>query len=389
MLHKFTLLAATRANLERELSAKVQAMQQEEMAAYLKEQQEVVQQRLAWASALYQKRLQYEVDVATQARERLEQVYGFEEQRAGFARNAQMRAVDATDAQTLERKLAVEQRKMGIEVDYLERVHEIKLRLFDLETSGMAIEEEARLRALGYQAERINQRIGEITQQREDIRQQMSEQTDAAIGAARENATIRQTQMVRDQNRQIFDSLKRQAEGVFDALLTKSQSIWSAIGNSLKTALLTAIKDVVSSRVATMLMQLFRGQRVSFAGAGGGGGVMGGLGGLLGIGAVPAFGGGSGATLPGMMPGLSGSTGIGGGGGMLGSLSSMFAGGGAASGGAAGVGAGGGLFSKAGLLGTLSGYKGMLTKLGNIGYGPKGGDFGGDVAGSYKGVGGW
>ena len=44
--------------------------------------------------------------------------------------------------------------------------------------------------------------------------------------------------MIRDQNCQIFESFKRQAEGVFDALLTKSQSIWSAIGNSLKTALL-------------------------------------------------------------------------------------------------------------------------------------------------------
>ena len=122
--------------------------------------------------------------------------------------------------------------------------------------------------------------------------EQSSEQTDAAIAAARENAALRQTQLVRDQNRQIFDSLKRQAEGVFDALLTKSQSIWSAIGNSLKTALLTAIKDVVTSRVATMLMQLFTGARASFA-AGTGGGMLGRLGGVLGAGAVPVFGSGA------------------------------------------------------------------------------------------------
>src|SRR6185436_5301671 len=109
---------------------------------------------------------------------------------------------------------------------------------------------------------------------------------------ARENATVRQTQMIRDQNRQIFDSLKHQAEGVFDALLTKSQSIFSAIGNALKTSVLTAIKDVVSSRVAAMLMQLFTGTRVSFARGGTGGGVLGPLGGILGVGAIPAFGGG-------------------------------------------------------------------------------------------------
>jgi hypothetical protein len=97
---------------------------------------------------------------------------------------------------------------------------------------------------------------------------QQQEATDAAIQGARENAAIRQAQLVRGHNQRIFDSFKRPAEGVFDALLTKPQSIWPAIGNSLKTALLTAIKDVVTSRAAVMLMQLFTGTRVSLAGGG-------------------------------------------------------------------------------------------------------------------------
>ena len=96
---------------------------------------------------------------------------------------------------------------------------------------------------------------------------------------------------MREHNRQIFDSLKQQAGGVFDALLQKSQSVWSAIGNAFKTAILTAIKEVITSRIAAMLMQMFTGQKVTFAGGGAGpggsGGILGGLGGLLGIGAVP------------------------------------------------------------------------------------------------------
>ena len=71
---------------------------------------------------------------------------------------------------------------------------------------------------------------------------------------------------IHEHNRQIFDSLKQQAARVFDVLLTKSQSVWKAIGNSLKTALLTAIKEVVTSRVAATLMYMFTGQKVSFAG---------------------------------------------------------------------------------------------------------------------------
>ncbi|MBI3209605.1 MAG: hypothetical protein HYZ37_11995 [Candidatus Solibacter usitatus] len=97
--------------------------------------------------------------------------------------------------------------------------------------------------------------------------------------------------------RDIFSSLKQQAGGVFDALLTKSQSVWSAIGNSLKTAILTAIKDVVTSRVAAMLTQLFiPDANVQFRQGGlGQGGPLGRLGAVLGIGAVPVFGGATGA----------------------------------------------------------------------------------------------
>ena len=85
--------------------------------------------------------------------------------------------------------------------------------------------------------------------------------------------------------------------------------MWSAIGNAFKTAMLTAIKEVVTSRVAALLMQMFTGQKVTFAGGGAGpggsGGILGGLGGLLGIGAVPVFGGTSpgGGIIPGVTPG--------------------------------------------------------------------------------------
>ena len=270
-MHQFTLLAEARHNLERELQVKLRALQKETIEETLKRYQEEYEQRLTWESELYQRRLQNEEETARRALEHTEQVYGFEVERAGWVRDAQLRQAEAADALTLEQKLALEQRKAAIEIEYLERVHEIKQRLFDLETSRMVLEEEANLRRLGYRADEIQARIAELTQQREDIRRQQQEATDAAIKAARESAAIRQAELVRDHNRLIFESLKRQAEGVFDALLTRSQSVFAAIGNALKMAVLTAIKEIVTSRVAALLMQLFTGARVTFAGAGSGG----------------------------------------------------------------------------------------------------------------------
>lgn len=274
---------------------KFQKENREQLAEYLKGEEEAARQRMQFEAEVYHRKLQYNEDIARRNLDHLERMMGVEEQRAGIDRDARLRAVEATDAQTLEQKVAAEQRKAAIEVDYLERVHEIKMRMFDLETSRMVLEEEANLRRLGYRADEIKARIAELTQQREEIRQVNKEATDSAIDTARQNAANRTATMVRDHNRQIFDSFKRQAEGVFDALLTKSQSIWSAIGNSLKTALLTAIKDVVTSRVAAMLMQLFTGTRVSLAGgSSSGSGPLGRLGGLLGVGAAPVLGSGGG-----------------------------------------------------------------------------------------------
>ena len=274
----------------------------EHIAEYLKTEAEAAERRMEFEAQVSQRRLQNEEQWATKAMEHAQQVYAFEEQRAGYERDARTRLLDSYDAQTLQQKVWVEQQKLQIEVDYLERVHEIKMRLFDMETSRMVLEEEANLRRLGYRADEISARIGELTVQRDQIRQQQQETTDAAVQAARENASHRQAQLISAHNRQVFESFKRQADGVFDALLTKSQSVWWAIGNSLKTALLTAIKDVVTSRVAAMLMQLFMGTKVAFQN---GSGVLGGLG----VGAVPVFGAGSILGGPGGTSGFAGPVG--------------------------------------------------------------------------------
>jgi hypothetical protein len=277
----------------------VQETNRKNLAEYLAAEEKAAWRRLEIESHLFSQRLAYSEEISKRNLDHLEQMLGIEETRAGIVHEAQLRALDATNARTLEQKVAVEQRKAAIEIEHLTRVHEIRMRLFDLETSRMVIEEEAQLKRLGYRADEIQARIAGLTAQRDEIRRFQQEATDAAIQGARETAAIRQAQLVRDHNQRIFESFKRQAEGVFDALLTKSQSIWSAIGNSLKTALLTAIKDVVTSRVAAMLMQLFTGTRVSLAGGGAsGGGTLGRLGGLLGIGAAPVFGGGSGGGSP-------------------------------------------------------------------------------------------
>jgi hypothetical protein len=329
-----------------------------EIAEYLKGEEEVAQRQMEWEARRYQQRLQHDGEIAERKLAHLRDVYAFQEQRAGFERDAKLRALEGLDAQTVQQKVAVEQHKAAIEIDYLEKVHEVKQRLYDLDTETILAQEELLLRMRGYEADKVREIIAELTQHRQNIRDLNNEANDAAIDAARENASARSAQIVRDHNREIFDSLKQQAGGVFDALLQKSQSVWSAIGNSLKAALLTAIKDVVTSRVAAMLMSLFGGGRVSFASSGSGGGILGGIGAMLGIGAAPVFAGTGGGTFgSGPVNGnpmILSATGGGGGGGLLSSGASV----------------GGGLLAKGGAAGLLTGLKGFLGFDGGVQFAP-------------------
>ena len=352
------------------------------LADYLKDEDEKHQKEMEYEAKRYQERLKNDVDIAEKNLDHLRTVYAFEEQRAGFERDARLRQVESLDPQTLQQKIAVEQQKAAIEIDYLEKVHEVKQALYDMDTRRMLLEEELTLTRLKYKADEIKARIEELKGQRQEIRDQGDEANDAAIRAARENAANRTTQLVREHNRQIFDSLKQQAGGVFDALLTKSQSVWKAIGNSLKTALLTAIKEVVTSRVAATLMYMFTGQKVSFAGGGAGpggsGGMLGGLGGLLGIGAVPVL---AGLARSRCSAGLAAGRSLAArrvAGALL--RSCRKAGGRRRPDGRRRCccgGGGGGVTSKAGvgilanLKQSISGWKDMLTNLGNIGYKPE------------------
>jgi hypothetical protein len=216
--------------------------------------------------------------------------------------------LEAVDAVTLRDKIGLEAAKTQIEVEAIRQRTEIELREIDRRTEHDIREAERAAYAKGiFDEQRISQITGRI--------RELGAQEKAALGQAATNevevaqlkGAAATRRLVVDHYRSIFDSLKQQAGGVFDALVTKSQSVWSAIGNSLKTAILSALKEVVTSRIAAALLQLFTGTRITFAQGGmGGGGMLGKLGGILGIGAVPVFGAGA-PVGAGAVPGLGGS----------------------------------------------------------------------------------
>lgn len=295
-------------------------------------------------------------------------------------KNLQLAQLESVNARTLQDKVALENAKTAIEVQAMKDRTKIELEEIDARTERQVDEARKAAMAQGiFDDARLDQIGNKIRELGQHEKASLQKATTAEIDVAQIKGATSTRKLVTDQYQSIFQSLKQQAGGVFDALVTKSQSVWSAIGNSLKTALLTAIKDVVTSRVAAMLMKLFvpganvQMQQGGIGGGKAGGGLFGGLGGILGIGAVPVFAGGAPGGTPPFLP----SGGAGSGSGLGSVLPPIFGAGGnvlfpgATVGGtppfvpsASGVGAGmgaapaaGGIFSKAGLAGMLPGLK--------------------------------
>ena len=207
--------------------------------------------------------------------------------------------LDTINAVTIQDKIAVEKMKTAIEVTAIKERTAIELQQIDLRTEHQIAEARKSAMAQGIfddeSIKTITDRIQVIT---DEEKAALSKNSNSQIQVEAVKGAVAVKNTTQQYYQSIFQSLKQQAGGVFDALVTKSESVWKAIGNSLKTAILTAIKDVVTSRIATALMNMFvPGAGASMKQRGGmGKQAGGGLLGLLGLGAVPSFGAGGGAT---------------------------------------------------------------------------------------------
>jgi hypothetical protein len=250
-----------------------------------------------------------------------DQALVFARQQIDQRREYELAQLGSINAVTIQSKLYVEQQKTAIEAQAARDRTDIEIQQIDRRADH---DRAATIKALHekgvYNDALIKQATDEVDKNADAERDAARNARDAELRTLQARSAAEQARTIQDHYRQIFDSLKQQAGGVFDAMLSKSKSVWQAMGDTLKTALLTAIKEVVTSRIAAMLLQLFTGARTTFAG-----------GGIGNAGGTPVFGGGGGGAALGAAGVVLSGAGAGGGGGRggLGALFGLGGGGGA------------------------------------------------------------
>lgn len=264
-----------------------------------------------------------------------------------YRHDRELQALEGAEARTLQQQLAVNQKRLGIEIDYVNAVLAEDQRLLQFE----------RERAI--EAARVNaiktapfEKLGTVLQSpemqmAEDAINQLYDQRSKGLDTRadqrrdieRLKAVTDQARIVRGEMQKTFDYFQRLGEGVFDAMLSKSKSVWQSMADFFKLTVLTMLKSIFTSIIANTMMRLFFGGGGSAAGARSQVRTGGGLASIFGS----VFGGGGGGNSPlggmgpgGIMYGGSGDRNAGGGGFGLGGWLQRLVGGPGGTGGFAG-----------------------------------------------------
>lgn len=223
-----------------------------------------------------------------------------QETSAEISRDKQLSELLSFHAATVEQKIAVEERKAEIERDYLVKTYAFKAQLLQIDSDAEISK-----------AEQNADLIAAINEKYALAGRELTLKTDAALAGAGADAAAKSARLVEDQAQRNFDSVKRAADGLFDALTTRTKSWGDFLKNAVLLPALTLLKQVFSTFIAGTLT----GQR------GGGSGIGGLLGMLLGGGGI-ARAGAPGGT-PGFAGPVAGLAGLGGGGGGFGGLAGL------------------------------------------------------------------
>jgi hypothetical protein len=173
-----------------------------------------------------------------------------------------LQSLGLVDAQTIREKQALEDQKFAIESFYAEKSLALQIQKLNSERNLELGKIDRDARAAGLSPDDTT-----VIEAKRDANQLYDSEVDAA-------------QI--ESNRKVYDSLKHDAEGLFDQLVFHTKS-WGAFSKDiLKATLLTPAKEIFSSQVSAFFTKGLTGQNVSFGEVGNGQGWFGKLGSVFG-----------------------------------------------------------------------------------------------------------
>ncbi len=217
--------------------------------------------RMEKEAQLMLERKSLESEVIRSAQQLTDQQFAFSDQAPGVARDRSMRALQLSEAQTLNlnprassrSRIDLERRRLGIELGYLRDTESNQAgalrRRLDSDLSGLEVEYYAN----PDKHKEIYGRMQSLNRKYEEDKRELAIKTQEDITAATENSAIRSAEIAKNAYEQSFSSIKESAGHLFDTALLNSKNFAGALKQVVLSAFLTPVREGFSNWIAGAL----------------------------------------------------------------------------------------------------------------------------------------
>jgi hypothetical protein len=212
--------------------------------------------------------------------------FDLEQQKLDEAHNARVKELESFNALSVKQKLLVEQQKLAIEQDYINKSRELQLGKLDVltsQTQGQIVGQAEAIAGRATTQEQKDQvnadlsnRLSTLQDSRDSQAGIINSRLENQQAAAAEKAAKAQTQVLQEQYKTTYDYILKESNTFLEAIEDRSEGAWKRIANSFKKTFLDAFNNVISSTVAKKLADFVTGQSGSGAMGKQGGLIMGG-----------------------------------------------------------------------------------------------------------------
>lgn len=274
--------------------------QKKEMAQVVKDNEKGQMTGLEERGKAFTSTNDYQNEVLKRQQDIANQGLSYQEQALANSRDLQLHALDAMNAKTVEQKLSVEQRKLAIETEYLQKSHDLQVAKINADTDAQLADAEVRARKqllmVGDDQGAQNTVNATWADEQNAINAGRDQQIAAAnsrvtaqMQEAQDKATKGSTEVVQERYKSVYDAVLKQTDDFLGAVEDRTGNAWKRIADNLRKTFENALNNLISSQLAGSIAGLITGQEGNGQTGKKGGLIMGGNPIQSGLGAIPAM----------------------------------------------------------------------------------------------------
>lgn len=205
----------------------------------------------------------------------------FQKQSIAARKQQESDLLDFIQPISVKQTLEIEKQRLAIQEDSLRQQYEVAKTANQLRTDDQLRKQEDAFKKGVLQKNEYEAKLTQTTALGADEQKQILDKYYNDVAEAQRKAALEQIKIIRDSTLSVFDTARKSFDSILDQVLSRSKSIFGAITDAAKGALIGVAKNIISTALATQVTKLTTGQKVTLQESYSGNGPLSGIGGFL------------------------------------------------------------------------------------------------------------